>query len=95
MEVPYALYTLTLAVLFQLTSLMVLLDIPYNLAEIFGIGTDQVVWVVFLAASFALGVSSLWLARKASGPATSVLRISTILLVTIWGLGLILYMTRD
>ena len=95
MRVPYALYTLTLAVLFQLTSLMVLLRIPYDLAEIFGTARNQVVWVVFLVASFALGGFSLWLARKASGPATSLLRISTILLVAIWGVGLISYMAGD
>jgi hypothetical protein len=89
MKVPYALYTLTVSVLFQLAALLVLLQIPYDLAEIFGKGTDRVVWSFFLLASFVLGVSSWWLARKASGPAISLLRKSSILLLTIWGLVLI------
>ena len=33
MKVPYALYTLTLSVLFQLAGLLVLLRVPYDLTE--------------------------------------------------------------
>jgi hypothetical protein len=97
MKVPYALYTLTLSVLFQLAGLAVLLRIPYDLAEIFGTGTGtyQVVWSFFLFASFVLGGSSWWLARKASGPAISLIRKSSVLLLIIWGLGLISLMTGE
>jgi hypothetical protein len=93
-KVPYALYTLTLSILFQLAGLLVLMRIPYDLAgtKIFGTGTEQVIWFFSLLASFALGGSTWWLARKASGPAISVLRNSSLLLLTIWGLGLIGYM---
>jgi len=94
MKVPYALYSLTLSVLFQLVGLLVLFGIPYNLAggTIFGTGTEQVVWFLSLLASFALGGACWWFATKTSGPAISLLRYSSLLLVTIWGLGLIGYM---
>jgi hypothetical protein len=96
-KVPYALYTLTLAVLFQLAGLLVLLRIPYDFTErpIFGTGTELVVWSFFALASFALCVSSSWLAWKASGPATSLLRKSSILLLVIWVLGFLSYLTGD
>ena len=94
MKVPYALYTLTLSGVFQLAGLLVLLRIPNDLTErpIFGRGTEMVVWSFFLLASFALSVATWFLARKASGPATSLLRKSSILLLAIWGLGFIWYM---
>jgi hypothetical protein len=97
MKIPYALYTLTLSVLFQIAGLLVLLYFPHDLPErpIFGPGTDRVVWSFLLLASFALGVSTLWLARKASDPATSLLRKSSILLLTIWVLGFLSYVTGD
>ncbi len=97
MKPPYALYTLTLSVLFQLVGLLVLLRIPYDLTEgpIFGKGTELVVWSLFLLASFALCVATWFLARKASGPGTSLLRKSSVLLLTIWGLGFIWYMVGE
>jgi hypothetical protein len=97
MKVPYALYTLTLSVLFQLAGLLVLFRIPYDLTErpIFGMGTELVVWSFFLLASFALWVATWFLARRASGPAISLLRRSSILLLTILGLGFIWYIAGE
>ena len=93
MKVPCALYTLALSVLFQLAGLLVLLRVPYDFTKrsIFGAGAERVVWFLFLLASFVLCVTTWFLARKASGPATWVLRRSSVLLLTIWGLGLICY----
>lgn len=88
MKVPYALYTLTLSVLFQLAGLLVLFRFPYVLPE----ETEMAVWFSLLLASFALSVATWFLTKKASGPATSTLRKSSILLLTIWGLGFIWYM---
>jgi hypothetical protein len=97
MKIPYALYTLTISVLFQLAGLLVLLRIPYDLTErpIFGMGTELVVWSFFLLASFALCVATWFLARRASGPAISLLRRSSILLLTILGLGFIWYIAGE
>jgi hypothetical protein len=85
-KVPHALYTLTLAFIFQVAGLLILLHIPYDLSKrrVFGTGLDMIVWISLLLASFALCVSTWWLARKPGDRATSFLRNSSILLLTIW-----------
>jgi len=97
MKIPDALYALTLSVLFDLAGLLVLLGIPDALTgrPIFGKGTKLVVLSFFLVASFALCVATWFLARKASGPATSLLRRSSLLLMAIWGLGFTSYMVGE
>ena len=94
-KVPNALNSLTLAVLVQFVGLVVLWHIPYDLTDrpVFGTQMRLFVWSFFLLASFALCVSTWWLARKPSDPATRFLRNSSILLLTIWILGFILYVT--
>jgi len=92
-KLPYALYVLALSVLVQIAGLVVLGRIPYDLKHrpIFGTEMWQFVWSFFLLASFALCVSSWWIARKASGPASPLLRTGSNLLLAIWVLGFIWY----
>jgi cytochrome bd-type quinol oxidase subunit 2 len=96
-KVPNALNTLTLSVLVQFAGLVVLWHIPYDLRDrpVFGTQMRLFVWSFFLLASFALCVSTWWLARKPSDPATRFLRKSSILLLTIWVLGFVWYVATD
>jgi hypothetical protein len=96
-KAPSALYTLTLSVLVQLAGPLVLWHTSYDFRQtpIFGTRMVLFVWSFFLLPSFALCLATWWLARKDSGPASSLLRKSSILSLTIWGLGLIWYMAGE
>jgi hypothetical protein len=96
-KVPYALYTFTLSVLVQLTGPLVLWHLPYELAQrpIFGMRMVLFIWSFFLATSFALIVFSWLLVRRASGPATWLLRRGSMLLLTVWVLGFIWYVAGE
>jgi len=89
-KLPYALYTLTLAVLIQLAYPLLLWNTSY---EFLGPQMALFIWPFFSVPSIALYISTWWLARKDSDSASWFLRKSSIALLTIWVLGLVWYVS--
>lgn len=98
--IPYALYSLALSVAVQVSGLLLthyLNHQSYDLAQrpVFGTRLVVLVFESFLLANLALCLTSWLLARRASGPAASLLRKSSTALLVTWGLGFVLYLAGE
>jgi hypothetical protein len=92
-NIPSALYTLTVSFLVQLAGPVVLYQLPYGFAQtpVHGMPMVRVVWSCFLSANFVLCITTCGLAKTATGPAASLLRLGSTLLLSIWGFGILLW----
>lgn len=92
-KLPSALYTVTLAAVIQLAYPLIMWTTSDEFAQrpILGTRMALFIWPLFSLPSIALYISSWWLARKDSHPASSFLRKSAIAVLAIWVLGFLSY----